>query len=152
MKILDYLGPEKVNLNLKKGDKENIIRQIASLMVKTAVSGDPEQITFALLEREKTGSTGIGNGVAIPHAKTEGAEDIGVVYAYSDEGVDFDSVDGKPANFFFSVVSPSSEASVQLRLLARISRLMGNRLLRNELKKAGTPGEAIDAIRKHDEQ
>lgn len=151
MKILDYLDEDKVCMKLKAGGKEKIIGQIVDFMIKKAVKGDAEKIKNALLEREKTGSTGIGNGVAIPHAKTEAAGQIAVVYAYSGDGVDFDSVDSRPANFFFTVVSPPAEAPVQLRLLARISRLMGNRVLRNELRSAESPGDVIDAIRKHDE-
>ncbi len=151
MKILDYLDRDKVMLGLKPGGKKDVIETLVSFLMKTGASGDSGKIVKALLDREKTGSTGIGNGVAIPHSKTDAVDSVRVVYAYSPDGVDYDSVDCKPANFFFMVVSPPSEASVQLRLLARISRLMGNRMLRNELKGADTPEKAIEAIRRYDE-
>lgn len=150
MKILDYLAEDKILIGLKKGGKKEVIEKLVSFMLGSGVDGDGAKIVSALVEREKTGSTGIGNGVAIPHAKTPAVDRIAVVYAQSPAGVDFDSVDEKPANHFFLVVSPPSESSVQLRLLARISRLMGNRLLRNELGEAGSPGKIISVIGKYD--
>lgn len=151
MKILDYLDEDSLLLDLKKGSKKEVIEKLVSFMLNAGAEGDSGCIVKALLDRESTGSTGIGNGVAIPHAKTDSVDSLSVVYAYSNPGVDYDAVDGKPANFFFMVVSPPAEAPRQLRLLARISRLMGNRLLRGELKEADNPKEAIEAIRKYDE-
>ena len=151
MKILDYLDEEKVILDLKKGEKKAVIERLVSFLMKCGGEGDSEKIVKALMDREKTGSTGIGNGVAIPHAKTDAVDSLRVAYAYSASGIEYDAVDGKSAHFFFMVVSPPSEASAQLRLLARISRLMGNRLLRNELKAADSAEKAIATIRKYDE-
>lgn len=151
MKILDFLDEDSLLLELKKGSKKDVIEQLVSFLLDSGGERDRDGIVKALLDRESIGSTGIGNGVAIPHAKTDAVDSLRVVYAYSEPGVDYEAVDGKPANFFFMVVSPTDEASAQLRLLARISRLMGNRLLRNELKEADNPKEAIEAIRKYDE-
>ncbi len=151
MKILDYLDEGCLLLNLKKGSKKEVIERLVSFMPDSGAEGANARIVKALLERESIGSTGIGNGVAIPHAKTDAVDSIRVVYAYSHEGIDYDAADGNSANFFFMVLSPPGEASGQLRLLARISRLMGNRLLRSELKEAGSPKEAIEVIRKYDE-
>jgi fructose-specific phosphotransferase system IIA component len=151
MRILDYLEEDKVFIDLKKEGKKKVIERIVSLLMKTGFSGDPDKAVNALMEREKTGSTGIGNGIAIPHAKTDAVDSVAVAYARSSAGVEFDAVDGKPVKHFFMVVSPSADAAVQLRLLARISRLMGNRLFRSELEKAKTPAGIICIIGKYDQ-
>ncbi len=150
MKILDYLSQDRIIINLKKKNKKEVIEELVGCIIASGVEGEASEITKALMEREKTGSTGIGSGVAIPHAKTEQVKSLGVVYAFSPGGVEYDSVDGRPANFFFLVVSPPAESAVQLRLLARISRLMGNRLLRNDLKNSDSPQKVIDVISRYD--
>ena len=150
MKILDYLSHDRVIINLKKKNKKEVIEELVGCMIASGVEGEASEITKALMEREKTGSTGIGSGVAIPHAKTEQVKSLGVVYAFSPGGVEYDSVDGRPANFFFLIASPPAESAVQLRLLARISRLMGNRLLRNDLKGSDSPQKVIDVISRYD--
>ncbi len=152
MKILDYLKEDMIISGLEAGRKDDAIDKIVGAMIDAGMEGERKIIVKELLEREATGSTGIGNGVAIPHAKTDHVKQLCLAYARSKAGVDFEAVDGKPVNHFFLVVSPSRESSTQLMLLARISRLMGNRLLRNELEAAQTPGEVIDTIKKYDGQ
>jgi mannitol/fructose-specific phosphotransferase system IIA component (Ntr-type) len=151
MKILDYLDEGKVVMGIKESGKKELIEKLVSVLLEGDVDGDKKKIENALLDREKTGSTGIGNEVAIPHAKTDDVSSVGLVYAYSFSGVEYDSVDGKPAKYFFLVVSPFSQASIQLMLLARISRLMGNRIMRNELSSARTAKETLEVIRKYEE-
>ncbi len=151
MKILDYLSRNMIIMDMKKKHKDEAIEDLVSFMMQMGVSGDRRRTVEALLEREKNGSTAIGNGVAIPHAKTDAVDSLGLVYAYSSEGVEFNSIDGKSSHFFFLVVSPPGEAPVQLRLLARISRLMGNRNLRNELETVDAPEKVMRIIEKYED-
>ncbi len=150
MKLLDYLNEKRVNLRLKKCAKRQAIECLVDVMLDSGVTGDRDEIIKALMEREETGSTGIGNGVAVPHAKTDDVDALAVVYGYSREGVDFDSVDKKPAHFFFLVLSPAGKANKQLRILARIARVMHNNVLRTELKNADTSEKVIKVINRYD--
>jgi len=138
---------ELVLLNILSVKKEDIIKELISPMIKkrTAISEKP--LLKALLNREELGSTAIGNGVAIPHARTPSVKEKAVVFARSKKGRDFDSIDGKPVNLFFMIVSPDRETGPHLKMLARISRLLQNVDFRESLMTLPTAREIIGYIR-----
>jgi nitrogen PTS system EIIA component len=94
-----------------------------------------------LREREKLGSTGIGEGVAIPHGKHAGLTQLLAAFGVSREGVDFEAIDGKPTHLFFALVAPENSAGVHLKALARISRLFKNPRFRAAILEAGSAAD-----------
>lgn len=124
MKITEILSPDAVVEELISDTKEGVLEELASIIAR--VSGVPlkEQLVRALEEREKLGSTGIGDGVAIPHGKLKDAKVMTAAFGRSSRGVDFQSIDGKPAHIFFMLVAPEEMAGPHLKALARISKLL----------------------------
>ena len=104
-----------------------------------------------MVDREKLGSTGIGKGVAIPHAKTESATGLTVAFGVSKEGIDFNSLDEEEVHLFFVFASPNKDSQIYLKVLARISRLIREEEFRENLFNCKTPKEVIDCIREKEE-
>jgi len=124
MKITEILGHDAVVEELRSDTKEGVLEELASIIVR--VSGSPlkEQLVRALAEREELGSTGIGDGVAIPHGKLKDVKVMMAAFGRSSRGVDFQAIDGKPVHIFFMLVAPEEMAGPHLKALARISRLL----------------------------
>ena len=112
---------------------------------------DLEEVIRVLLEREKLGSTGIGDGVAIPHGKLRGLKDLFISFGRSRGGVEFDSMDGKPVNLVFLLVAPEESVGVHLKTLARISKLLKNPAVRQRLVGASGSQEIYDIIVEEEE-
>jgi PTS system nitrogen regulatory IIA component len=110
------------------------------------------ELLKALLEREKLGSTGIGNGIAIPHGKLAGLSDIILVFARSTAGVPFEAIDGKPIHLIFLLVAPANSTGGHLKALARLSRLLKNDSFRKTLLTAATAQDILRAIADEDNQ
>ena len=123
MKIVDFVRPELVAAHLVASDKPGIIEELATLLAKNVVGLERDSLTKALTEREKLASTGIDQGIAIPHAKMRDIASLVAFVGRKPEGVDFDSMDGKPTKLFFVLVAPENSTGVHLKALARISRL-----------------------------
>jgi PTS system nitrogen regulatory IIA component len=152
MKISNYLKPGDIIPELVASSKMEVLEELASKVIERNMSINREQLVAVLREREKLGSTGIGDGVALPHAKLQSAENIIVVFGRSIKGVPFESLDGKPAHLFFLLVAQGEQFSAHLRLLAHISRMLKNPQFRAQLLEAGDV-EAIDRIiREQDEK
>ncbi|MCP4728347.1 MAG: PTS sugar transporter subunit IIA [bacterium] len=146
MKLVDILKTENVKIPLKGKNKEEIIEELVDLIVESNQEIDHDAVHQAILDREKTMSTGIGQGVAIPHGKTEGVDELMGAFGIAPDGVDFDSLDNKPTYLFFLLVSPVGPAGPHLRCLSRISRLLNREDFRELLMKAGSPEEAVKLI------
>jgi fructose-specific phosphotransferase system IIA component len=110
-----------------------------------------EEFLQALAKRENLESTGIGNGIAIPHARTDSVKDLLLAFARSPEGVDFSSIDGKPSYLIFLIASPEEKKSEYIMALAKLSRLLRKHVVRNQLKGAGTPEEVMEIIKTNEE-
>lgn len=136
MKILDILDEESIVSELKAKTKKEVVEEMAKIVVKKDEGVDHAMLVQVLLEREKLGSTGIGDGIAIPHGKLPSIGGILAVFARSLDGIDFDSMDGRPANLFFLLVAPENSAGEHLKALARISRLMKSPKFRSDLMEA----------------
>lgn len=148
MTIFDILKKESVILNLKADSKEEIINEL-TCSLKT-LKDKKKKIMAALLERESLGSTGIGDNIAIPHAKISGISKIIAAFGRTNRGVAFNSLDGKPVNFIFLIVAPENSAGAYIKVLARISKLLKNVSLRKSLLKAEDEDKLYNLIIEED--
>ena len=133
MKISDILKKEHVIKELNSCDKKNVLDELSSFLEDEGEITNKESLLAALIEREKLGSTGIGENVAIPHAKISEIDKIITVFGRSKNGVEFEALDQKPVNFIFLVIAPENSTSQHLKALARISRLFKNPSLRESV-------------------
>jgi PTS system nitrogen regulatory IIA component len=133
MKLLDIVSPGGVVDDLQAETKEGVLREMSEVAATSVPSLSVQSLTSILLDRESLGSTGIGDGVAIPHGKVPGLTRMVAVFGRSRAGVQFHSLDGKPAHLFFLVMAPEQSAGMHLKALARISRLLKDARFRRSL-------------------
>jgi PTS system nitrogen regulatory IIA component len=150
MKILDYLPMEVIEADLKAKTKIEVLKELVLSLVKNGLVKDTDQALEVLLEREKLGSTGVGDGVAIPHAKFNGVKNLVAVFGRSVGGIDFESLDNKPAHLFFLFLAPENSAALHLKVLDRISRLLKKPDFRESLMRARDREEIYKAIIKEE--
>ena len=150
MKILEYLVPERIKVNLEGKTKEEIIKEMAQLFVKSEVlkSEDLEEFVKEINEREKLTPTGMQDGIAIPHARTPLVTELSLALGISHEGVDFESMDGEPSKLIFMIAAPEETKKEHLDLLAEISKLSYEEELVEELKTASTIEEITNKLKK----
>jgi nitrogen PTS system EIIA component len=153
MKIVDFVGPELIVPQLQAHEKSAVIRELADHLA-AHVTGpqkiDREILAKVLLERERLASTAIGEGVAIPHGKLDAVGKLVAVVGRAPDGVDFDSMDGRPTHLFFVLVAPENSTGVHLKALARISRLFKDPEFRTRLMQAKDGQEIFRVIADED--
>ena len=132
MELKDYIEDENIELNLTANSKEEALKKLADLVAKNR-NIDSGQILKVLKDREELGSTGIGNNVAIPHGKLEIEKDVIGAIAISKDGINFDSIDGKPVKIFFVFISSPSSTNLHLKILAKVSKLLMDKNVRNSI-------------------
>ncbi len=152
MKILDYLNEERVLPDLEAKEKVSLLREVAAVMVKPCGAASPEELVQVLLEREKLESTGIGEGIAIPHGRWKKLKDFVLCFGRSVQGVDFDSIDHKPAYLFFLVMAPENSAVSNLKLLSRIVTLLKDSSFKKRLMDGHSQKELFQIIAEEDEK
>ncbi|UCG37838.1 MAG: PTS sugar transporter subunit IIA [bacterium] len=152
MKIVDYLSETDVIPQLEATTREGVIREMVQHLKQAGKIADAETLVGILLDREMLGSTGIGNGVAIPHGRLEGLKEILLVFGRSVSGVEFDAHDGQPVNLFFLLVAPEDSAGLHLKALARISRVVKNPECRTALLASQDRAGLFRVIREEDER
>jgi nitrogen PTS system EIIA component len=150
MKITDILSPEMVIPELKGQDKPSVLRELAAQLCGKYKDIPLNALVAVLEERERLGSTAIGDGIAIPHGKLRGVNGIIGVFGRHLGGVDFDSLDGKPTHLFFVLVAPEDSSSLHLKALARVSRLLKEVSFRERLLKAPDPKQIYSLIKEED--
>ncbi len=150
MKIIDILSKDRVVAELSARSKKDVIVELVRALALRGV--DPEGLVQVLLEREKLGSTGIGDGVAIPHGKLSEIGALMASFGRSKPGVEFDSLDGKPTHLFFLLVAAENSAGIHLKALARISRLFKDGMFRQTLMAARDQEELYRVIQAEDEK
>ena len=150
MKIMDFLNRKAMTTNLKASDKEGVIRELVDLLAKSGDIKNKEDLVKSLLTRESLGSTGIGQGIGIPHAKSANAKGLVAVFGLSRKGVNFDSLDGEPVYIFFLLIAPEESAGPHLKALARISRMLKDKYFRELLKKSKDEKEVLKIIEEED--
>jgi PTS system nitrogen regulatory IIA component len=136
MKISDFLNPELILPELAARTKEEVLQELADRIARNFPEVPAEQLLRILKERERLGSTGIGDGFAIPHGKSKSIDRMIISFGRSRAGIPFDSLDGKPAHYFFVLIAPENSAGDHLKALAKISRFLKNSLFKESLAKA----------------
>ena len=152
MKIADILSGDLVIPDLVSKTKKEVIEELVAIISQRDNSIDKTELTEVLLEREKLGSTGIGDGIAIPHGKLKNIDTLLASFGRSIEGVGFESMDGQPTHLFFLLVAPKNSAGIHLKALARISRLLKDSSFRKNLMEAGSREELFKTIIEKDEK
>ncbi|GAB6168413.1 PTS fructose transporter subunit IIABC [Clostridium carnis] len=146
MKITDLLNKRAISLNPKVTDKKEAINTLVELMDKAGKLRDKEEYKKAVLAREELSTTGIGEGIAIPHAKTTAVKEAGLSSMVLTEGVDYDSLDGAPAKLFFMIAAPDGENNLHLEVLARLSTMLMDEGFREDLIQAKSVDEFLKLI------
>lgn len=154
MKIMEFLSKGAILPDIKSAKKEDVIQELVDGLINAQ---DIEKrcrskLIEALMAREALGSTAIGQGVAIPHAKSECVSKLLAAFGLSRKGVDFDSLDGEPAYIFFLLVAPQDSAGPHLKALARISRLLKDKYFRDSLRASADDKSIIKIISQEDEK
>ena len=144
MRIKDILSPESMIMDLKATTKDEAINEMADLEVATGIVNNKEKFVESIWAREKESTTGIGGGIAMPHARNEYINKARVLFAKSEKGVDFDSLDQQPVHLFFMITAPAGADNTHLQALAKLSSLLINPDLVEKLKAAKTADEVID--------
>ncbi|HRZ14665.1 MAG TPA: PTS sugar transporter subunit IIA [Candidatus Omnitrophota bacterium] len=146
MKISKLLKEKYVKLDLEATEKKKALHEIVEFISSAGRIKDKKNIFSIIIKREKLGSTGIGNGVAIPHARSEKLDDFFLAFARQDKGVDFGALDGEKTYLFFMLVSPEEQVGVHLKLLAEISHLVKDKFIVDRLKAAKDKKEVLKII------
>jgi PTS system nitrogen regulatory IIA component len=151
LKVLDFLDPSAVVVDLAATTKRAVLEELTALLGRSGKIKDARATVDILMEREKLGSTGIGQGIAIPHAKTDQTTQVAAAFGLSRRGVNFDALDGEPAHIFFLLVAPPDAAGLHLKALARISRLLKDKFFRQSLRDVKDAGEVLKIIKDEDQ-
>ena len=151
MKIQDVLKREAIIDDLKARTKKGILEELVVPVAQIA-GVDQHELVRVLMERERLGSTGIGGGIGIPHGKLKHLDSLVLGFGLSRKGVDFESLDGKPAHIFFLLITPENSTGLHLKLLARISRILKNEPFKDRLLNASDRDEILSIIKGEDEE
>ncbi len=150
MNLCEYIDGERVILSLSSQDKDSAIREMVSFLDGKNALSDTESALTALFEREKLGSTGVGEEIAIPHAKLA-VDDLVILLALS-KGLPFQSADGKDVKILFLVLAPEKQMNLHLKTLAKISRLVKATDFKERVLKAESAGEVCLILREEEQK
>ena len=146
MRITDLLSKDGIELNVNAKDKNDIINKMTKLMLKTGRITDLNAYTELVLKREEEGSTGVGEGIAIPHGKGDCVTEPGLVAMVVPNGVEYDALDGKPVNLLFMIAAPNTSDNVHLDVLSRLSTMLMDTEFKNKLTSAKSKEEFLNII------
>ncbi|WP_010241012.1 PTS sugar transporter subunit IIA [Clostridium arbusti] len=133
MATKDMFSKERINFNLKANSKEKVIDELIEVLYEDGKVTDKEELKKAVIKREKEFSTGIGMGIAIPHGKCSAVKEATITFGLSKMGIDYQSMDDKPAHLFFLIAVPEESSDVHLRALSEISRKLMHTDVREKL-------------------
>lgn len=146
MRITDLLSEKAIELNVKAKDKNDIINKMAELMLKTGRITDVNKYKELVFKREEEGSTGVGEGIAIPHGKGNCVTEPGLVAMVVPEGVEYNALDGKPVNLLFMIAAPDTNSNLHLDVLSRLSTMLMDADFKNKLISAKSKKEFLEII------
>lgn len=152
MKITEFLDKKAIKLDMESTEKEDSLKELVDVLASVMDIGDPKSTVKALIERESLGSTGIGQGIAIPHGKTDRVSELVAVLGISRKGVNFESLDGEPVFIFFLLVAPKETAGPHLKALAQISRLLRDSYFCELLKKCKSSDDVFELIKREEDK
>jgi PTS system nitrogen regulatory IIA component len=150
MKIIELLDPKCILADLHATNKRGVLEELAAPLVPGPAGPSVATVVEVLMERERLGSTGIGDNIAIPHGKLTQLDKLLLVFGRSLKGVDFDSMDGKPSHLFFMLLAPVNSSGLHLKALAKISRMLMSQTFRDNLMKAPGAEELFRLISQRD--
>ena len=150
MNIAELTKTDFIIKDLKSKTKKEVLTELSEVFLTADLHIDGEAMAEVLLERERLGSTGIGEGIAIPHGKLPGLTNLIVSFGRSRSGIDFESLDGKPVHIFFLLMAPENSASQHLKALAKISRMLKDKTFRKDLMEADSREELYDRMVEED--
>ena len=150
MKIMDFLCQEAIILDLKAQEKESAVNEMVDVLTKFKKIKNSAEAIEALMQREKLGSTGIGQGVAIPHSRCDFIKEQIAVMGISQKGVEFNALDGSPVHIIFMLLCPVESKGEHLQAMAKISKMLKDKFLRQALLEAKTKQAVIEIIRQAD--
>ena len=146
MKLSKFSSEELITFELKSSDKDGVIRELVELASKSNLVKDKEELYRDVVERENLVTTGVGYGVAFPHAKTRATRGIVIAFGRSNSGVDFDAMDKKPVHLFFLIAAPEDAIGAHLNVMARLSFIMKSEENRVQLMDVKSPGELLQIV------
>jgi fructose-specific phosphotransferase system IIA component len=152
MDLVELLDRGCIKATLQADNKNDAIRELIDLLAENGALAEPAAALQAVLEREKVRSTGIGQGIALPHGKCPHGRKPVIAIGLKPDGLDFDSVDGLPADIIVLMVSPSNQVAQHIQALARISRFLSFDEFRRNLRKAATADEIYEAVKRKEEE
>jgi len=148
MNLTEIVLPSCVKVPLEGKDKESVITELVDLLDAEKLLQDRKVVLDAVFIREKTRSTGIGSGIAIPHGKCNAVRELVMSIGITNEPIDFASVDGKPVRIILLLVSPASQTGPHIQALAKISKLMLDEIFKKSLEEAKSAEEAYELLKK----
>src|SRR3954466_1958057 len=146
MRLVEILKPENIKVPLEGHTKIEAITELVNVLGKNSAIADAKKVLEAVLEREATRTTGIGNGLAIPHGKCSGTKDLVMAIGKAATPIDFQAIDGRPVTIIWMLASPPDKTGPHIHALARISRLMTIDKFRHAMMQVKTAQEAFDLI------
>ena len=152
MKLSEIFNPQLIISDLKAQDKKGVLEELSQVITEENPSLNKRSLLQVLLERERLGSTGIGDGIALPHGKLAELSNLLISFGRSTNGLDFDSIDEQPAYLFFLLLAPENSAGMHLTAIAKISRMLKDANFRQRLMGAKSKNEIYKVILDMDEE
>jgi PTS system nitrogen regulatory IIA component len=146
MIISDIISLDRTQCSVDCQSKKRIFEMISEIAIKQNPQLDQAEVLSSLINREKMGSTGIGNGIALPHGRIKGISQIMAIILTTDEPIEFDAIDNKPVDIFFAILVPAEEAETHLKALAGIARKLSNKDIVKAIRNAENKKEIISAL------
>jgi len=150
--IADMMHPECIKLELKQKKKKKVIREMVEVLAAAKIIEDTDVLVKKLLERENNASTGIGYGIALPHAFTDHVKETVIAFGRSSSGIAFDAIDNRPVHLIFLIVGPASSTGEHLKLLSKLSRLLNDKPFREKLLEVENTEEILNMFREEEEE
>ena len=151
MFLHEVFSPALIKIALEAEDKDEVFEELVDLFCQNQKIGDREEILEALWEREAKMSTGIQKGIALPHGKSSAVEGIHGILGISKKGIDYDALDNQPVYLLFTLIAPSSNSEIHLRLLKRLAELLNNPQFYTDLLAQNDPNNANAIIKKYED-
>jgi len=150
MALIDLIKPEVIKIPLESKSKEAVLRELLQLLVDSGKLNDFDSAYDALLAREAKGSTGLEDGIAVPHAKTDTVKTITLALGIAPEGIDFQALDGKPSNLFFLMLAPPDQSGPHIEALSEIARLTQSKTFCRMLLRSRDAEEVAELLMEED--
>lgn len=150
MRLSDILKPENIQVGIPASSKLDVITGLVNLLASNGEVGEAKKVLESVLERENTRTTGIGNGLAIPHGKSPGTDHLVMAIGKPATPIDFHSIDGRPVTIVWMLISPPDQSGMHIKALAAISRLMTGDKFRYAINNAATAEELFEIVRKQE--